>query len=71
MICDIILLFFLIGSKVFFYQLIGTASIGTTHWLPTQYVPGFNWYDSEWKRTKKIVKAAVANHDIAAVRQAL
>ncbi len=49
---------------------IGTASIGETHWLPTQYAPEFKWYDVAWVRAKKMIKAAVANHDIAAVRQA-
>ena len=50
---------------------IGTASIGTTHWLPKQYAPGFNWYDSAYTRAKKTLKAAIANHGMAAVRQAL
>ena len=50
---------------------IGTASIGHTHWLPTKYVPKFETNDSIWTRLKKVFDAAVANHDIATVRQVL
>ena len=39
---------------------IGTAIIGNTHWLPTQYAPSFKWYDNAWTRTAKRIKAAVA-----------
>ena len=50
---------------------IGTAIIGNTHWLPTQYAPSFKWYDNAWTRTAKRIKAAVANHSMSAVRDAL